>query len=247
MTDSPFHRTQNGVFSIQKERIDRSSGECRFKPIFVVYLALFLFLNRSITYRLLVTSVGALAVALYFVEFYLTDFADFSNWRSLVHLLGIIAERGNGFLGLPLIVNMESQPAIAACYASFAFIILASGLVISELCVESPSEKLLLGIATCLLLYPRLLGYDLFTLPFGLAVAVSCFGHIGSFQARHLARLIQIVCAVFTVVGGRAGERILFEFYCILLISLAIYAVSSRVKPGLGEPFCMTAEMVESN
>jgi hypothetical protein len=29
MTDSPFHRTQNGVFSIQKERIDRSSGECR--------------------------------------------------------------------------------------------------------------------------------------------------------------------------------------------------------------------------
>jgi hypothetical protein len=28
MIDSPFHRTQNGVFSIQEERIDRSSGEC---------------------------------------------------------------------------------------------------------------------------------------------------------------------------------------------------------------------------
>lgn len=29
MIDSPFLRTQNGVFSIQEERIDRSSGECR--------------------------------------------------------------------------------------------------------------------------------------------------------------------------------------------------------------------------
>jgi hypothetical protein len=29
MIDSPFHRTQNGVFSIKEERIDRSSGECR--------------------------------------------------------------------------------------------------------------------------------------------------------------------------------------------------------------------------
>ncbi|MBW4034592.1 MAG: type 1 glutamine amidotransferase-like domain-containing protein [Proteobacteria bacterium] len=31
MIDSPFSRTQNGVFSIQEERIDRSSGECRMK------------------------------------------------------------------------------------------------------------------------------------------------------------------------------------------------------------------------
>jgi hypothetical protein len=37
MTDSPFHRTQNGVFSIQKERIDRSSGEWRFKVVMVSY------------------------------------------------------------------------------------------------------------------------------------------------------------------------------------------------------------------
>jgi hypothetical protein len=29
MIDSPFFRTQSGVFSIQEERIDRSSGECR--------------------------------------------------------------------------------------------------------------------------------------------------------------------------------------------------------------------------
>ena len=30
MIDAPFDRTQNGVFSIQEERID-SSGECRFR------------------------------------------------------------------------------------------------------------------------------------------------------------------------------------------------------------------------
>lgn len=35
MTDSPFHQTQNGVFSIQEERIDRSSGEFRMKDLLV--------------------------------------------------------------------------------------------------------------------------------------------------------------------------------------------------------------------
>jgi len=33
MIDSPFHQTQNGVFSIQEEQIDRQSGECRFKIV----------------------------------------------------------------------------------------------------------------------------------------------------------------------------------------------------------------------
>jgi hypothetical protein len=33
MIDSPFLRTQNGVFSLQEERIDRSSGECRIISI----------------------------------------------------------------------------------------------------------------------------------------------------------------------------------------------------------------------
>jgi len=37
MTGSPFHRTKNGVFFIQEERIDRSSGEWRFKVVMVSY------------------------------------------------------------------------------------------------------------------------------------------------------------------------------------------------------------------
>ena len=149
-----------------------------------------------------------------------------------MHFYGIVAERGNGFLGLPIIIHIASQPVIAACYALFVFIILSSGLIIAELCVKDPVEKLLLGITTCLLLYPRLLGYDLFTLPFGLAVAVSCFDRIGAFQARHLARLLQLVCAVLAIIGGRAGERMLFDFYCTLLVLLAIAAISTKVKSG---------------
>jgi len=36
MIDSPFFQTKNGVFSIEEERIDRSSGECR-----IIYSSIF--------------------------------------------------------------------------------------------------------------------------------------------------------------------------------------------------------------
>lgn len=195
------------------------------KPTFAVYLALFLFIKRPLPVRFALMLAGGVMIAAYFLWFYKTDFVDFVNWRALAHFFGIVAERGNGILGMPVIANISNPVILAGCYGIFAAIILACGLILSEFCVADASDRLMLGISVCLLLYPRPMGYDLLTLPFGLGVAVSCFDRIGDFQARHLARILQVVCPILMVIGGRAGERMFFELYCVLLVALAIAAI----------------------
>ncbi len=69
------------------------------------------------------------------------------------------------------------------------------------------------------------MSYDLLTLPFGLAVALGCFKQFGRFRDIHVAPIIQLVCGIFIIIGGRAGERLLFDFYCMLILSLAAFAI----------------------
>jgi len=202
------------------------------KPTFAVYLALFLFLKRPLPQRIALILAGGAIVAGYFLWLYRNDYVDFVNWQALAHFFGIVAERGNGILGMPVIAEIADPVILAGCYGIFAVIILSSGLILSELCVGQASDRLMLGISICLLLYPRPMGYDLLTLPFGLGVAVSCFDRIGNFQARHLARILQVICPILMVIGGRAGERMFFELYCVLLVALAVAAVLMNARLG---------------
>ncbi len=203
-----------------------------FKPTFAVYLAVFLFVKRPLPERLVLMLIGAAIVAGYFVVFCLTDRVDFVNWQALAHFFGIVAERGNGILGMPGIANTSNPVILFVCYGIFAAIILASGFILSEFCIENATDRFMLGVSICLLLYPRPMGYDLLTLPFGLGVAVGCFSHIRDFQARHLARILQVVCPILMAIGGRAGERMFFELYCALLIALAVAAVLMNARLG---------------
>jgi hypothetical protein len=202
------------------------------KPTFAVYLALFLFIKRPLPERLGLMAAGGAIIAAYFLWFYATDFSDFVNWRALAHFFGIVAERGNGILGMPGIAGIANPILLGGCYVVFAAVILSSGLVLSELCVGEALDRLMLGVSVCLLLYPRPMGYDLLTLPFGLGVAVSCFDRVGNFQARHLARILQVLCPILMAIGGRAGERMFFELYCVLLIALAVAAMLMNARLG---------------
>jgi hypothetical protein len=202
------------------------------KPTFAVYLALFLFIKRPLPERLgLMVAAGAI-IAAYFLWFYETDFSDFVNWQAMAHFFGIVAERGNGILGMPGMADISNPVVLGLCYGIFAAVILSSGIVLSEFCVAAAAERLMLGISVCLLLYPRPMGYDLLTLPFGLGVAVSCFDRAGAFQAPHLARILQLLCPILMAIGGRAGERMFFELYCVLLIALAVAAVLMNARLG---------------
>jgi hypothetical protein len=202
------------------------------KPTFEVYLALFLFIKRPLPERLGLMVAGGAIIAAYFLWFYETDFNDFVNWRALAHFFGIVAERGNGILGMPVIADITNPIVLGGCYGMFAAVILSSGLILSELCVGEALDRLMLGVSVCLLLYPRPMGYDLLTLPFGLGVAVSCFDRVGRFQARHLARILQVLCPILMAIGGRAGERMFFELYCVLLVALAAAAILMNARLG---------------
>ncbi len=202
------------------------------KPTFAVYLALFLFIKRPLPERAMLILAGITIIGGYFLWFYKTDFVDFVNWQALAHYFGIVAERGNGILGMPVISNISNSIVLAGCYGPFAVVILASGVVLSEFCVGEASDRLMLGISVCLLLYPRPMGYDLLTLPFGLGVAVSCFDRIGNFRARHLGRILQVVCPILMAIGGHAGELYFFALYCVLLIGLAAAAILMNARLG---------------
>ena len=93
------------------------------KPTFEVYLALFLFLQRPVLERFGLALAGVAIFGGYFVWFSRTDYIDFANWRVVAHFFGIVAERGNGFLGMPVIVNISDHTVLAACYGIFALVI----------------------------------------------------------------------------------------------------------------------------
>ncbi len=202
------------------------------KPTFEVYLALFLFLQRPVLERFGLALAGVAIFGGYFVWFSRTDYIDFANWRVVAHFFGIVAERGNGFLGMPVIVDISDPTVLAACYGIFALVILGSGLVLAELCLDNATDRLMLGVSVCILLYPRPMGYDLLTLPFGLGVAVSCFGRFGEFYDHHLVRILQLVCPILMAIGGRAGERLFFGLFCVLLIALAAAAIFMNARRG---------------
>ena len=209
-----------------------------FKPTFVVFLALFLFLQHSLVKRIaLIVGCGS-PVVLYFIGFYLWNHAGFVSWQGLVHYYGLVNERGNGFLALPDIAHWKAVPNIGSAYAVFAALILGAGLVISTHSLRTDDERILLGISVCLLLYPRLMGYDMFTLPFGLAVVASSFERTGPVSPVHLRRAIATVCTfcmILSLAGSRTGEKAMFIFSCLLLVFVAASVVYAEAKAREGK------------
>src|ERR1700722_9775477 len=219
-----------------------------FKPTFVVYLALFLFLRHSLIRRIALIVGCGTAVVLYFIGFYLWNHAGFVSWQGLMHYYGLVNERGNGFLALPDIAHWKAAPDIGSAYAVFAALILGAGLVISTYSIRTDEERILLGISVCLLLYPRLMGYDMFTLPFGLAVIVSSFERVGPVSPVHLRRAITAVCVfcmILSLSGSRIGEKTMFIFSCLLLVFVAasvVYA-EAKVREGKSIPHVLLSSL----
>ena len=219
-----------------------------FKPTFVVYLALFLFLRHSLIKRIALIAGCGTTVVLYFIGFYLWNHAGFVSWQALMHYYGLVNDRGNGFLALPDIVLWKAVPDIGSAYAVFAVLILGAGLVTLAYSTHTDEERILLGISVCLLLYPRLMGYDMFTLPFGLTVIASSFERIGPVSPVHLRRSITTVCVfcmILSLVGSRIGEKAMFIFSCLLLVFVAasvVYA-EAKVREGKSIPHLLLSSL----
>jgi hypothetical protein len=188
------------------------------KPPFAVYAALMLFLKRPAWQRLaLAFAAGAVPVA-YCLYFRIAHPELFEQWSRLISFYGLHAQRGAGFLGLPWVSSITWIPGLASLYAAYAALMIAAGLALAHLRLSCEMDRLALGIAICLLLYPRLTGYDLYTLPVGMGVAVGTFRGVGRVTHAHLSWALCVLMVTATFIGGRAGSLLATRIEVILLL-----------------------------
>lgn len=205
-------------------------GAAMLKPTFAVYLALPLFLPRPLPQRLLVAAVGAVGTLGYFLWFRASDPELFVAWMSTARHFGLVVAQGHGFFGLPFIERLTGTAWLLPAYLVFAVLVLGSGLLLAERFRLGGAERMALGVAVCVLLYPRLMAYDVMTLPFGLAVLAGCFRGAGRFRAGDLALVLQLACLIFGLIGGRAGGRLMFDLDCVLLLGLAAWSLTGSAR-----------------
>ncbi len=191
------------------------------KPTFVVYLPLFLFTARSFRQRLILAGIAGSMIASFFIYFFVADGANFAIWAQVMHNVGLAAERGLGFMGLPGINTLGDPKLLTILYVGFAALIVLSGLMIAETCLTDQRARFALGISVCVLLYPRLMAYDEYTLPFGMAMALGSCERIGRWPCRRVVAMLAPVSLILAVTGGELGGRLMFDVVCMLLVGMA--------------------------
>ena len=188
---------------------------CVLKPTFSVYAALFLFTAGPWWRRAAWGAAALLPAALYFVYFRLDDPNLFTAWLSVMRLWGWRLDHGHGFLNLIALAGIGNFTAVGLLYAAYAALLLLCGLHLAQRDAMPPAERLMLGIAVCILLYPRLMPYEQLGLPLGMGLLTQNGGKM----ARNLAYGSCIACLA---AGGNLGGQLLYCGCCALLIGRAM-------------------------
>jgi hypothetical protein len=191
------------------------------KPEFVVYAGLFVFVGRGFFRQIakgLVTIAAAFGVL--FLN-YLTNRDIFLQWFDRLLAVRSVFVQGHGIMVVLELLGIQSPVGELALYVPFVAVLFAAALTVRHGCRLSPRDSALFGIAICLLAYPRLLDYDEYTLPFGLAVLAAPFARAELFSRRNFQLLFLAGCLTFTAFGGIRGGVILFLLSLAMLFTLA--------------------------
>jgi hypothetical protein len=191
------------------------------KPPIAIYALLFLFHRQKFIWRVILTGSAILAIALITGA---TDYADpqnFSQWLHRLHDVHTYFVQGHSIMATLEFFGIRGPLAEMVIYVPFALLVLGAGLLVAHYARLSGRDRIMLGITTCLLLYPRLLDYDEYTLPFGLAVLAGSFSLVSWPDKILFRRLLLGACAAFAIAGGVRGGLILFWFSVLLLFTLA--------------------------
>lgn len=180
------------------------------KPTFSVYAALFLFTTGPWWRRFALAAASLLPAAGYFLYFRATDPPLFTAWLYVMHLWGFRLDHGHGFLNLIAFAGITNVFAVYALYAAYAAFLLLCGLKTAHT-ASSPAEKLIIGTAVCILLYPRLMPYEQMTLPIGMGLLAQ-----GSGPA--VQRLTYATGLICLATGGNTGGQIFYFGSLALLI-----------------------------
>ncbi len=186
---------------------------CVLKPTFAVYAALFLFTTGPWWRRLAYAAASLLPAAGYFIYFHSTTPHLFTDFLTVTRLWGFRLAHGHGFLNLIAFAGLTNLTAIYLLYAAYAALLLACGLTIAKT-TNAPTQRLILGIAVCILLYPRLMPYEQLTLPLGMGL----LAQNTSKPVQHLTLLLGLACLA---TGGNTGGQILYLGSLALLVGRA--------------------------
>jgi len=203
------------------------------KPTFAVYACLFLFTCRPWWERLLLSGISLVMIVGYLAGFAHLSAGEFAEWTQAVASLGLNFERGHSLFGLPFIAQISSPPALGGIYLIFAAALGSAALAVSHLWLSDPIDRVSFGVSVCILLYPRLMDYDQYTLPFGLAALLQGWLLVRGESARMPLRLVQLGCLLAMILGGRLGGEWLFVMSSLLILSLGISAWRTREACGL--------------
>ncbi|HQT63945.1 MAG: hypothetical protein B7Z75_03815 [Acidocella sp. 20-57-95] len=192
------------------------------KPPIAIYAVLFMFHDQKFIRRIILAGSAILAILVITGATYFIDPQNFSQWLHQLQIVHTVFVQGHSIMATLEFFGIRNALAEFIIYLPFALAILGAGLLVAHYGRLPPAERIMLGITICLLLYPRLLDYDQFTLPFGLAVLAECFSLVSWPGKIWFRRILLGGCATFAIAGGVRGGLILFWFSVLLLFTLAI-------------------------
>ena len=203
-----------------------------FKPTLAVYGGLFLFTGRPWKERLLLSAVSLTLIGAYLAAFAYFDSGEFAEWIDVVRLRGLAIERGHSVFGLPLIDQLNDNSVLGLVYLIFIGLLGSASLLVAQTWLRDPVTRISFGVSVCVLLCPRVMDYDQYTLPIGIAgMLAACLPLI----ARRTAvwRLVLFGGLLSMILGGRRGGECLFFVVSALIVALGVMALRARLANGL--------------
>lgn len=193
------------------------------KPTFSVYCVLFLFqIKMSFRRRFMLASTSFIAILFAIFWTYSSNPKIFLQWLDQLHAVHSHFVQGHSIMASLELLGIHSPLIEMMIYPLYAVTILLAGLAVIHCGKLAPREGILVGITVCLLLYPRLLDYDEYTLPFGLAVLAGLWAETATWpEAAWVRRIVLGACATFTIAGGFRGGLVLYGFSVVMLLLLA--------------------------
>lgn len=202
------------------------------KPTFAVYSGVFLFHKRmAFPRRVLMMATAVTAILAVTGLTYHADPKLFVQWLTQLREVHSYFVQGHSIMVSLELLGIHSPLVEMMIYPPYAAVMLLAGLAVIHHGKLSPRDSILVGITVCLLLYPRLLTYDEYTLPFGLAVLAASWANTATWpDAVWVRRIVLGACAAFAIAGGFRGGVVLYGFSVLMLLVLAVQltALSTR-------------------
>lgn len=194
------------------------------KPTFGVYAVLPLFCEASPRRRIAVSAGAALTLAAALLLFRAAAPHGFAQWLDILTRANALLSHGHGFQLIAPYLGAHGAAGFVLLYGLYAALLLAAaGSLLPRL--DGPA-RMALGVLTCLLLYPRLMDYDFYTAPFGLAVLASLLAAVPKFRAG-----LFLAGLTVAAVGGLAGG-LLFYLLSLALLFAAAYSTYRHGRSG---------------